>query len=375
MSSVPESTEEFVRQLLERRKRNEHLGRQVFPPVIREHDRQPPPPVNDSSYLYVRSYAGDIGERPITVRVATWLSPDVTVSPHNDLSAYTRLLEAGKTYQLACTVRNRGELGVPSAKVEFFLADPTLGFDTRFATRLGVASGWAGPGSSAKVTISYTVPPAAAGHKCLFVRTFSFSPVDLPLDDFRLDPITDRHVAQLNLDIVAQATTYGFQWVHAPQAEDTLQLAPVAREALLGMAHPALADFRIHDLAPQDDRLRGLRFEPDPRDQGLALDQQDAFTAKIAAQGQDGPDRVEQRTLAAALDEGLAAIRNGAEPSNFRETFARYRKSNAQVDRHRLNLTIPDLGLAKDEGVLLNIQSQNNFTGRIRGGITLLITG
>ena len=141
-------------------------------------------------------------------------------------------------------LRNRGDLAVPSAKVELFLTDPTLGFDTRFATRLtglgSVPSAWVPSGGSAAAEFVYTVPPTEAGHKCLFARTFSFSPLELPLDDFALDPRLDRHVAQQNLNIVGQAQAFAFNLVHRPNARIRIALRPLQPEELLALRHPVL---------------------------------------------------------------------------------------------------------------------------------------
>ena len=121
-----------------------------------------------------------------------WLSPDLRIAPLSNLGAPTTELQAGDAYRLTATVRNRGDLMVPSAKVEFWLVNPSLGFDTRFATKLGVAAGRVHAYGASEVSLDYVVPPRLWGHHCLFARVFSFSPLDLPIDDFALDPRIDR---------------------------------------------------------------------------------------------------------------------------------------------------------------------------------------
>jgi hypothetical protein len=139
----------------------------------------------------------------------------------------TRELTAGATYRFTAVVRNRGDLAVPSAKVEFHLANPTLGWDTRFATKLGVAVGRVQAHGAAEASLDYTIPPALSGHRCLFARVFSFSPLDLPIVDFALDPVVDRHVAQLNLNIVPQASPFVVDWVHHRNAMERLEVVPM----------------------------------------------------------------------------------------------------------------------------------------------------
>ena len=98
------------------------------------------------------------------------------------------------------------------------------------------------PAASAAAEFAYTVPPTESGHKCLFARCFSFSPLDLPIDDFALDPRLDRHVAQQNLNIVGQAQAFAFNLVHTPNARLRIALRPLQPEELLALRHPVLAD-------------------------------------------------------------------------------------------------------------------------------------
>src|SRR5215208_663731 len=134
--------------------------------LFKRRDRKPPGEFHDSSFLYMRSYDADVGVRPFS-NIVHWHSPDITLSPVTAVGAYTTSLVAGETYLIRCWLRNRGDLAVPSAKVELFLTDPSLGFDTRFATRLtlgNVPSAWVGSGASAAAEFVYTVPPAESGH-------------------------------------------------------------------------------------------------------------------------------------------------------------------------------------------------------------------
>jgi hypothetical protein len=109
-------------------------------PLFAKDNEKAPQNFIESSYLYMRSCDADTGARPFPCP-AFWLSPDLRVAPISNLGMPTRELRVGETYRITATVRNRGDLIVPSAKVEFSLATPALGWDTRFAGKIGVTSG------------------------------------------------------------------------------------------------------------------------------------------------------------------------------------------------------------------------------------------
>jgi hypothetical protein len=368
----------FVAELQSNRKQYQRFSKERIAPLFRkdQKDRKPPKDFVDSSFLYIRSFDGDTGVRPFS-GITFWLSPDITVAPVNDLNAYTRLLDAGKTYQFSCNVRNRGDLIVPSANVEFFLCNPTLGFDTRFATKLGVTAGWVNPYSTTKVGINYTIPADFSGHKCLFALVFSFSPLDIPIDDYQLSPPVDRHVGQLNLNIVAQASAFTFNLVHLPNAFERIDLVPVKAEELLSLRHPLFADFKLNtestakliskskiSLKENKDSLSGttiLRrrsslFFQSENEEAVSLGDQKLITDRVL------------RVL-------KMKSKNVVNSKEFREVFQSFRKMNKQMEQSEFELQIPNFGLAAGEATAIKIVATNRITGDIKGGITLIITG
>ena len=366
----------FIRQLQKRREKQQDFGRTEFVRIVRKsgRDRKPPGNFVDSSFLFIRSANGDSGVRPLAGNVPFWLSPDLRISPLTGLGAYTQTLEAGKTYSIACVVRNRGDVAAPSAKVEFFLADPTIGMDTRFAKRLGVGSTWIAPRGSGEVRTLYTVPANEAGHKCLFGRVFSFSPLDLPIDDFQLDPRVDRHIGQLNLNIVPQSTALTFQWIHQPNANDTIELRSAPLADLLALGHPALGDFKLSEGRELTARLRRALFKLIEDDGGKVSLERTRTGIQLISKGK-GPSAVEQRKVSNRLDKALQAIQKGAKPSEFSEIFIASRKLNRAAARHLLQLELPSFGLRKGQATAIHLQGLDGNTGQPKGGITLLITG
>lgn len=369
----------YLRDLQALRRQYLDEGRGELQALFKRRDRQPPEEFHDSSFLYMRSYDADMGVRPFS-NIVHWHSPDITLSPVTAVGAYTTSLVAGETYLIRCWLRNRGDLAVPSAKIELFLTDPTLGFDTRFATNLTlgkVPSAWVGSGASATAEFLYTVPPTESGHKCLFARAFSFSPLELPVDDFALDPRLDRHVAQQNLNIVSQGQSYSFRWVHAPNARQRIELRALEPEALLALRHPVLADVKPAVEFPRRGwgRLAGIELtEGGTRD--LAVEQTSEGIS-VASTDKEGLDLDAQRELNAAVREKLQAITGRIRLSDQRDLFARLREMNLQARRSTFTIRIPDLGLGAGEAVGVDLRSvdENADPLEATGGITLIIVG
>jgi hypothetical protein len=384
MSENTTAANEYIRDLRRLREKYVDFVREEVEPLFHNNDqreRRPPRHFVDSSYLYIRSFNGDTGSRPFANQVF-WLSPDITVSPISSLGTYTQTLNAGETYALTCALRNRGDLAVPSAKVEFWLTDPSLGFDTRYATNLTlgrVASTWVNAYGSSQVTVSYTVPPTESGHKCLFARVFSFSPLDLPLDNFRLDPPLDRHIGQLNLNIIGQGQPFMFNAIHAPNAEWVVQFLPLAAEELLALRHPVLADVTPAREFPREgwgERTRIELADSDARSVDMAR-QNDGVL--LFANDPEGVDLGTQRELRRMVRDALAEIDAGkARPAAHRDLFAKFRDINGQTRRSTFRMEVPDLGLGAGQAAAVHIRATDRELGdhdAALGGITLLVVG
>jgi hypothetical protein len=224
----------------------------------------------------------------------------------------------------------------------------------------------------------YTVPPAESGHKCLFARTFSFSPLELPIDDFQLDPRLDRHVAQQNLNIVGQAQAYSFQWIHAPNARHFIELRALEPQALLALRHPVLADVTPAAEFPRRGwgRLAGIELR-EPGVENLEV-REDAEGVRVESIDRDGLDLDAQRELNTAVREALRAVYAGeARMADHRYLFAKFREMNAQARRSIFTMSVPDLGLGPGEAVGLDMRSidANTEPAEAVGGITLIIVG
>jgi hypothetical protein len=335
-------------------------------------DRKPPQNFKDSSYLFIRSYEGDNGSRP-GLNVPYWKSPDLNVSPVTSLNSYTTELNAGTLYNIKCLVHNSGDLIVPSAKIEFYLVVPSLGFDTRFAKKLGIEAVWVNCYSSAEVNMQYLIPPADAGHRCLFARVFSFSPLDIPLHDTILDPCQDRHIGQKNLNIAGQASQMQLKILHMPQAQLTVNIVPMKKEAILAMRHPSANDFKILDNDLKEGMATRFKIEFAEKIESAKIASKGSVTNFVFNENTEyNTDR--QKQIKDEMQKVYKLIRLGeAKASQFIKQIAEYRKMNLENRMTLLNLQIPDLGLQKGEMAGFEIVATNKLNGQVFGGITLLV--
>lgn len=371
-----EEINRYIEELGRRAKDSQaEAGQELNPLFDREEQGRPPRDFVPSSFLYIRSCDGDDGRRPVACP-AFWVTSDLRVAPTANLGVPTHDLRAGVTYRFTAIVRNRGDLPVPSAKVEFYLANPTLGFNTLAATKLGVATARVQAYGAAEAAVDYMIPPAVSGHRCLFARVFSFSPLDLPLSDLALDPTVDRHVAQLNLNIVASASTFALDWIHRRNAADRLEIVPMTAQELRPLRFEALTALNLVDgdrWTEVQDRLE-LEFEPA---EGPAIDAQRTDGGlELFSQDGDAVSLDRQAELTDRVLEALRALDSGrAEAGRFKELFREFRAMSAETVRSRVTLRLPDVPLEGGEAVGVNLIGRNMATDRVTGGIGMFVTG
>ncbi len=368
--------QDYILELERRAAKSQGDARRTLNPLFtRDDNKRPPRDFVDSSFMYMRSCDADTGSRPIPCPVF-WLSPDLRVAPLSNLGMPTQSLIAGTTYRFTATVRNRGDLPVPSAKVEFYLCDPTLGFDTRFATKLGVTADRVQAHGAAEVFLDYAIPPSLSGHRCLFARVFSFSPLDLPIDDFALNPVVDRHVAQLNLNIVGQGGQLVLNWIHLPNAADRLEIGPMDGRIIQQLRFESVKALDV----VQPERWREvqgrLAIEFTPGDGPTIDTQRTEHGLEIVSRDRDGFPLERQAELTRQVLEALQALEIGrGDAREFKALFREYRAMNARSVRSKLTLDLPDVGLERGQAVGVDVLKRSLVTGEVTGGIGLFVTG
>lgn len=365
-----------IAELRERAAKSQADARKRLNPLFeeRDDDRRPPRDFVESSYLFIRSCDADVGSRPLPCPVF-WVSPDLRVAPLSNLGAATSELTAGDTYRLTATVRNRGDLMVPSAKVEFYLVNPTLGFDTRYATKLGVAADRVHAYGASEISLDYRVPPTLSGHRCLFARIFSFSPLDLPIDDYALDPRIERHVGQLNLNIVAQAASFSFDWVHHLNAAERLEIVPMTAAVVRAIRDEAVTALTIEDGARWKELGGRLAFKVVPGEGADVGIEHVEGGVQLVSTNREAVPLERQVALVGEMQDALAALEGGGGAAReYRELFREYRAMTAQSMRTRVTLELPDLGLEPGQAVALNVVRRSAADDEALGGIGLLVT-
>jgi hypothetical protein len=377
MSKTIESARELLNGLMKERKGypQDIAGRLTKIYSGKTEKRPRPDTFKESSFLYIRSYNGDVGVRPFS-GITFWNSPDINISPVNNIGAYTTLLEGGKTYTIQCRLNNRGDLMVPYPKVEFFLTDPTLGFNTTVAKYLGVTQLQALllPASNGEANLLYHVPGSEAGHKCMFARTWSFSPLDKPFDLFTLDPRIDRHVAQKNLNFVPQATPYKFNVVHQPNALETIEFRPISAERVMALQHPALLDLKILDFT-KPELLSRLKLEPAGKPDAEVRIQDTKGQFQFNSSGK-GLDLDRQATILKETEAIVQSVNAGRSSfADHKKALENFKNMNKYVLQTSFQVNLPDFGLQKGQAVGIDILNTNQINGQIKGGITLVVTG
>ncbi|GAB3219872.1 hypothetical protein J0A67_05095 [Algoriphagus aestuariicola] len=378
MSKNIEAAREFIQGLTkEKTAYPKDIAKRLIKIYSGKNDKRPRPETfKESSFLFIRSYHGDIGLRPFS-NIAFWNSPDINISPINNIGAYTTLLEGGKSYSIRCNLHNRGDLMVPYPKVEFFLTDPTLGFNTSVAQQLGVTqmTGLLLPASNGVAEFIYQVPASEAGHKCLFARTWSFSPLDKPFDLFALDPRIDRHIAQKNLNFVPQASPYMFNVVHQPNALETIEFRPMTAMQVMALQHPGLLDFKILELG-KSEALAQIKLELANKESGEFSLKGSRGMWEIKSVSKEGMDLDRQAGILKEMDAIVHSVYS--EKSSFsdhKKSLEMFRSMNKTVKKTTLQMTMPGFGLEKGQAVGFEIVNTNQVNGQVKGGITIVVTG
>lgn len=336
-----------------------------------------PDTFKDSSFLYIRSYDGDIGIRPFS-NITFWLSPDINISPISQLGDFTTELEAGKSYTISTRLHNRGDIIVPYPKVEFFLTDPTLGFNTTVAKYLGVTQlpALLLPASNDQANFLYQVPMTESGHKCLFARTYSFSPLDKPYDLHALDPRLDRHIAQKNLNFVPQNTAYAFNLIHQPNAAETIAFVPLTMDQIHAIQHPTLRSFKIANIRGGE-WLQRIKIEiTGEANAKLSWNRVDSSWSFKSASRRNALSLDQQSNLLKRMEAIVHAVYSGgANFTDFKEELKAFREMNKAVVKTSMQINIPDLGLSKGTAAAFDIVNMNVLNGEVKGGITVVVMG
>lgn len=374
MNSQIIDAEKAIREIDARGRELREQTRKVYEEAFKggKEEGKPPPDFEPSSFLLIKSYGGDIGARPMPANIPFWISPAIKVRPVGGGDPNT--ISAGSPYEIECEIHNRGDMPVPSANVEYFLTDPTIGFDTRYATPLGISSTWVSGLGVARTRIPFLPSSSQAGHKCLIVRAFSFLPYDIPVDDTNLSPLVDRHVAQLNINIVAQAAPFSFNIVRQPNFEGRLSFRAATLREITTAGLPLLAENEFIDGEKFAATLaRTATFERTGGETELTLKPGDGGVSLFGSG--KGPDLGQQKEMTGRLADALNLIASGkAHRRQFRELFRERRRMGAFATCDTLVFKTAEFGLKPGMMTAAHL-SLTSALGETVGGVTLVLRG
>ena len=162
-------------------------------PGAREKDRYTP-------YIVLRYAAADLGARPLPPGTTFWHSPDVWVVS----SAGYNVPVAGEENNLFARVNNWGMKDAAGVVVRYWWANPSLAITESTAHLIDMATTFVPSGGSVVVACPTPWVPIVenGGHECVFAEAWVpyYDPISAPLE-----PVTDRHVCQKNLNVVEAA--------------------------------------------------------------------------------------------------------------------------------------------------------------------------
>ncbi|MDQ0373511.1 hypothetical protein [Cellulomonas humilata] len=156
--------------------------------------------------------------------VPVWyLSMDIWVVPGPDPNGPPGMATEGEPAYVWARVTNNGSTTATDAVVNFMWANPNVGFDRTTANPIGNTTVTLTAGQSSEVQCPNTWLPSFVngGHVCLLVESYHAQDPLPPGAAFNV--VTDRHVAQLNLNIVRRLKRRMFDGlveVHNPGEEE-----------------------------------------------------------------------------------------------------------------------------------------------------------
>lgn len=220
-----------------------------------------------------------------------WESTAITTVPGNDPSGPQGQPVAGSPCYVWARVLNTGDTPVENATVNFYWANPSVGFDRTTATPIGTSFVSLGaPDASDVLCLTAWVPAFVnGGHECLLAEAFHPSLDPLPPGN-AFNAATDRHVAQRNVSVLAMMGAKMFSFPF--EVHNTMRLE---REFTIRVRSAALEELHVTakrlGVKPpnKEGKLAELAFahEPCPRLDGHATKHHEAHV-KVAPNARKG---------------------------------------------------------------------------------------
>ena len=320
---------------------------------MRQHEKRPPKPYRDKTFLYIKGYDSDTGNRPMPTGTVFWMSPDIEIFDGTTPIANNQLV-AGKNYQIAVTVRNGGDLPCYSCHVELFICNPSLGFDPIHGTLLGVQTTQVQAQGDTTLSFPIVATSAMIGHRCLFARVFSFVNNDLPSSATTFPVVADRHIGQQNLNIIQQNNFVKVLMTNEFAGQKNFQVKVVPRKM---------------------DVIKGTRI---PQLRRLISPLQAVVLPEFSIKPLKVNAGIEINRMRATTPNRALLVRNPAlEVANL-AVLAPVRKNlwdfKLEKGTRELEVAIPDFKLKNNEAVVVDIELTDTDQNKLVGGIRFVVT-
>lgn len=320
---------------------------------MRQHEKRPPKPYRDKTFLYIKGYDSDTGNRPMPSGTVFWMSPDIEIFDGTTPIANNQLV-AGKNYQIAVTVRNGGDLPCYSCHVELFICNPSLGFDPIHGTLLGVQTAQVQAQGDTTLSFPIVATSAMIGHRCLFARVFSFVNNDLPSSATTFPVVEDRHIGQQNLNIIQQNNFVKVLMTNEFEGQKNFQVKVVPRKM---------------------DVIKGTRI---PQLRRLISPLQAVVLPEFSIKPLKVNAGIEINRMRATTPNRALLVRNPAlEVANL-AVLTPVRKNlwdfKLEKGTRELEVAIPDFKLKNNEAVVVDIELTDADQNKVVGGIRFVVT-
>lgn len=320
---------------------------------MRQHEKRPPKPYRDKTFLYIKGYDSDTGNRPMPTGTVFWMSPDIEIFDGTTPIANNQLV-AGKNYQIAVTVRNGGDLPCYSCHVELFICNPSLGFDPIHGTLLGVQTTQVQAQGDTTLSFPIVATSAMIGHRCLFARVFSFVNNDLPSSATTFPVVADRHIGQQNLNIIQQNNFV---------------------KVLMTNEFAGHKNFQVKVVPRKMDVIKGTRI---PQLRRLISPLQAVVLPEFSIKPLKVNAGIEINRMRVTTPNRALLVRNAAlEVSNL-AVLPPVRKNlwDFKLDKgtRELEVAIPDFKLKNNEAVVVDIELTDADQNKVVGGIRFVVT-
>lgn len=317
------------------------------------HENGEDPGFNPATFLYIRSYDGDVGARPVPSGVICWQSPDIEIYKDGILVDTANPLEPGLNYTIRVTVRNDGDMDCNSCMVDVFITHPSVGFTVNGNLRLGLGCAAVAAHSFSDVDFSFTAIEEMCGHKCLFARAYNLTTNDYPTDWDHFYSREDRHIAQQNINIVREGETIGFNVVVGRGTSTKgFDITLTKHTKSFSKDQSLLKRFAINTRrAVPLEAFEVKKLEKLPVETGINI------------KGGRGPIAAKKTNK---IEQALV-------PKEIQRIKKNLWRDSLQQGTTQMNLRVPIFGLKDNEAVPLELSVKDPETGRIIGGITLLV--